>query len=386
MQKGGRTNGVGPGCAETLDVKVVTVVTGCEEVTEITPSLKSEHTLGERVELLPVVALVKKPFKPTDEMRAHLADVKARTKEKAVKVDGGENFRAEVYSVAGSSELRLGNEDRFTLMENVAQGVLLMGVFDGHGGADTSDFLQKKLPAELAKQMLMAGEYTAENLATALRKSIAFCEEKYCGENLPKPKSAESDEDQEKEEVPEGGYTSSGACLLVCLYVVEQRMLVVANVGDSRGILALPPTMGEGGVGTAVGLSRDHTAGNPLELKRVRAAGGTVDKNGYICGEMAPSRAIGDVQFKGGDPDEPQNVIIAVPEIVCYRDVPAQALVLLASDGLWDTIRSDEAAHIALQTIEKTGDLSEACRRLVLEATQVRGSEDDTTLVMLQIL
>jgi serine/threonine protein phosphatase PrpC len=63
-----------------------------------------------------------------------------------------------------------------------------------------------------------------------------------------------------------------------------------------------------------------------------------------------------------------------------------QALVLLASDGLWDTIRSDEAAYLALQTIEKTGDLSEACRRLVLEATQVRGSEDDTTLVMLQIL
>jgi hypothetical protein len=40
-------------------------------------------------------------------------------------------------------------------MENVAQGVLLMGVFDGHGGADTSDFLQKKLPAELAKQVIM---------------------------------------------------------------------------------------------------------------------------------------------------------------------------------------------------------------------------------------
>jgi hypothetical protein len=32
-----------------------------------------------------------------------------------------------------------------------------------------------------------------------------------------------------------------------------------------------------------------------------------------------------DILFsQGGDPDEPQNVIIAVPEIVCYRDVPAQ--------------------------------------------------------------
>eukprot|EP00959_Pyramimonas_sp_CCMP1952_P335123 7017344-Pyramimonas_sp.AAC.2 len=41
-----------------------------------------------------------------------------------------------------------------------------------------------------------------------------------------------------------------------------------------------------------------RAARNPDELARVLAAGGTVDEFGYICGEMAPARAIGDVQFK----------------------------------------------------------------------------------------
>jgi hypothetical protein len=76
----------------------------------------------------------------------------------------------------------------------------------------------------------MAGAYTAENLATALRKSIAFCEDKYCVENLPKPKSAEDeDQEEEEEEMPEEGYTSSGACLLVRLKRIRVRIVMMST-------------------------------------------------------------------------------------------------------------------------------------------------------------
>ena len=51
-----------------------------------TETLNPEHILGEGVQLMPVLSPVKKPFKPTPEMKAHLADVKARTKERATKV------------------------------------------------------------------------------------------------------------------------------------------------------------------------------------------------------------------------------------------------------------------------------------------------------------
>ena len=104
--------------------------------------------------------------------------------------------------------------------------------------------------------------------------------------------------------MPEGGYTSSGSCLVAAVYDARSGELVVANLGDSRAVLALPPSSegepaerGEA-EGVAVALTRDQTAANPLEWTRITALGATVDERGYIQGEMTPSRAVGDVQFK----------------------------------------------------------------------------------------
>ena len=55
---------------------------------------------------------------------------------------------------------------------------------------------------------------------------------------------------------------------------------------------------------------------------------------------MTPSRAIGDVQFKGGDPEEQVGIILAEPEITVLSPMPAGALLVLASDGLWDALTS----------------------------------------------
>jgi serine/threonine protein phosphatase PrpC len=104
--------------------------------------------------------------------------------------------------------------------------------------------------------------------------------------------------------VPEGGYSSSGSCLVAAVYDSRSGELVVANLGDSRAVLALPPCSAVGAgeaeeaEGVAVALTRDQTAANPLEWTRITALGATVDERGYIQGEMTPSRAVGDVQFK----------------------------------------------------------------------------------------
>ena len=81
-------------------------------------------------------------------------------------------------------------------------------------------------------------------------------------------------------------------------------------------------------------------AANPSELARITALGATVDSAGYIQGEMTPSRAIGDVQFKGGDPDEREGIILPTPELTLCNGVPAGSLLLIASDGLWDALTS----------------------------------------------
>jgi len=304
--------------------------------------LKPEHALGKSVEVLPNSVPKKTPMKPTDAMKAHLADVKARTKSGAAHVERRPHFEAAAACRAGSSAQRLQNEDRYTLLEDVAPGVHMLGVYDGHGGDDAAIFLQQKLPGELSKQVLMSGAQEAADLAAALIKSIKWCEDKFNALNLPE----EPDDDDQPEEVPEGGYTSSGACAVVALYASHSRDLVVANLGDSRAILAAPPVPPN--VAAGVSLTRDQTAANPMELARITAAGAMVDANGYIQGEMTPSRAIGDVQFKGGDPDMSTSIILAEPEITCFRNVPRGAVVILASDGLWDALTTDEVRALVV--------------------------------------
>jgi serine/threonine protein phosphatase PrpC len=58
-------------------------------------------------------------------------------------------------SEAGTSELRTQNEDRWSLVEDVSPGLVLLGVYDGHGGDDAAHFLQevrRPFPADHAAQ------------------------------------------------------------------------------------------------------------------------------------------------------------------------------------------------------------------------------------------
>lgn len=48
-----------------------------------------------------------------------------------------------MVSEAGTSELRTQNEDRWSLVEDVSPGLVLLAVYDGHGGNDAAHFLQQ---------------------------------------------------------------------------------------------------------------------------------------------------------------------------------------------------------------------------------------------------
>jgi len=65
-------------------------------------------------------------------------------------------------------------------------------------------------------------------------------------------------------------------------------------------------------------------------------------------------------------------VIGTEPELSRYERVPEGAVLLLASDGLWDALSSAEAAALVHRALRSGDDLAYAARALVLEATQVR--------------
>ena len=65
----------------------------------------------------------------------------------------------------------------------------------------------------------------------------------------------------------------------------------VAWVGDSRAVALMAS-------GEVVALTKDHKASRPDEMKRVRAAVGTVDRKGRLNKVLAVSRGFGDMQQK----------------------------------------------------------------------------------------
>ncbi|KAL7465978.1 hypothetical protein ACHAXS_006282 [Conticribra weissflogii] len=125
------------------------------------------------------------------------------------------------------------------------------------------------------------------------------------------------------------------------------RTLLSANIGDSRGILSRS--------GRAVDLSRDHKPNDDREKARILAMGETIEWDHYCkvhrVRNLSLSRAIGDRFAKP-----------AVSGEVEIRSFPVDderdEFVLLASDGLWDVMSSQEVVsyvHKRLNAAPKDG-------------------------------
>lgn len=90
--------------------------------------------------------------------------------------------------------------------------------------------------------------------------------------------------------------------------VIHKTQLIVANVGDSRGVMC-------DGKGNAIPLSFDHKPQQTRELKRIQEAGGFIAFKGVwrVAGILATSRALGDYPLKE------KNLVIAEPDILTFE-------------------------------------------------------------------
>ncbi|KAM0845256.1 hypothetical protein ACQ4PT_056500 [Festuca glaucescens] len=148
------------------------------------------------------------------------------------------------------------------------------------------------------------------------------------------------------------------------LSVVKQGdMMVVANVGDSRAVLAT--TSDDGGL-TAVQLTVDSKPNLPQEKERIRQCKGRVHCLGDEPGVhrvwlpdrdapgLAMSRAFGDYCVKDYG-------VISAPEVTRRRVTARDQFVILATDGIWDVLSNEEAVRV----VATTPDREKAAKRLV---------------------
>ncbi|XP_028178596.1 protein phosphatase 1L [Ostrinia furnacalis] len=154
--------------------------------------------------------------------------------------------------------------------------------------------------------------------------------------------------------------------------VMENNYLIVANVGDSRGVMC-------DSRGNAIPVSFDHKPQQVREQKRIEAAGGYIAFNGVwrVAGILATSRAMGDYPLKD------KKFVIADPDILTFNLNDHKPMFLvLASDGLWDTFSNEEAVKFIKERLDEP---DYGAKSLTLQA-YYRGSVDNITVLVINFL
>ncbi|XP_015430218.1 PREDICTED: protein phosphatase 1L isoform X2 [Dufourea novaeangliae] len=161
----------------------------------------------------------------------------------------------------------------------------------------------------------------------------------------------------------------AGTTALIAL--LEDNKLIVANVGDSRGVMC-------DGKGNAIPLSFDHKPQQERERRRINKAGGLVTFNGVwrVAGILATSRALGDYPLKD------KKLVIADPDILTFDLSDHNPMfIVLASDGLWDTFTNEEAVAFIKERINEPHF---GAKSITLQS-YYRGSADNITVVVINL-
>ncbi|KAJ1402316.1 phosphatase 2C-like domain-containing protein [Ochromonadaceae sp. CCMP2298] len=276
-------------------------------------------------------------------------------------------------------------------------GRAFFAVYDGHGGQQAADYISHRLLDNICQHPL----YTID-----LQGAVADACRSTDAELL-------SECDRERFY---SGTTALGA-------FITGSELLVFNIGDCQAVLCR--------AGEALDLSEAHKPGRRDEAERIRRAGGWVTEErelymgrlhrmdlsdsrvaekaaqvtwttiNRVCGEISVSRSLGDPDYKRFAPGQPVSALFCWPEghprvfhadllipdpefIRCQLSAGDEFLVL-ASDGLWDVVSSDEAVSTVREAFARNRTPTEACEQLC-EMSIKLGSSDNVTVVIARFI
>lgn len=274
----------------------------------------------------------------------------------------------------------------------------VFGVYDGHAGQGASKYASEVI----ARYISQHDEFHVDPEA-AMVGAFERCDAEFLEKHRLDPTSKE--------------YSSGSTALSMLL---RGRRVHVANLGDCRAVLCR-------GDGSATALSEDQTPA--VEAERIRAAGGwvtnerelllkklhtmdlsdpfikskaekTVDwkVTSRLNGDLSVSRAIGDANFKGaGKMDYPWSwprdhpkaftaeLLLATPEVKTFDLADDDQFIIMACDGLWDVIETQEAVTLVRKYLDELKlTRRQACEKLVDMALRL-GSTDNVTAMLIDV-
>ncbi|KAL6496508.1 hypothetical protein OROGR_029766 [Orobanche gracilis] len=208
------------------------------------------------------------------------------------------------------------------------------GVYDGHGGSQVSTYCRERLHLALADEICvvrenMGVESGEPNLKGRWLEIFGKCFRRLDDEVGGFAKGdLNSAYGTPLTPIAPDSVGSTAVVAVVC-----RTHIVVANCGDSRAVL----NRGK----RPMPLSVDHRPNSEDECARIEAAGGKViNWDGYrVSGVLAVSRSIGDRYLRP--------YVISDPEIMIVPRTKEDECLILASDGLWDVVKNEEACDLA---------------------------------------
>eukprot|EP00903_Cladosiphon_okamuranus_P015436 g14257.t1 len=227
-------------------------------------------------------------------------------------------------SVASTKGHRPHMEDEFFLSADGS----FSAVYDGHGGANVSEYLRRNLYKHVMDHLPPGDDvYGLSTVEEALRAAFK-CADDYVVTQTP--------------------YSNEGSCAVSVTVHCDREgkvSIISCNLGDSRAVLSRG--------GKALDLTEDHKPNAPREMERIYRHDGMVTWEGFECsqglqiegtgvyrinGNLAVARAIGDIDYRPWVSAE-----VDIKTIELKRE--ADQFVILASDGLWDVMSSEEAVQ-----------------------------------------
>jgi serine/threonine protein phosphatase PrpC len=272
------------------------------------------------------------------------------------------------------------------------------GVYDGHSGWEAAEYAASNIHEMIVED---------EDFDSDMLKSFVRCFLRVDKDYLDKVR-------QDIENGEKACYAGTTALSVL----IRGRRCFVATLGDSLAVLCRD--------GKAVAISEKCTPGSKSERDRIERAGGwvTEEKELFISrihhmrmdneivrkyaqdsmrwlvthrvnGELAVSRAIGDPDYKGDgmlaypwyfNEDHPKrpftaDLVIAEPVVEEFEIKDEDEFILLACDGLWDVITSEDAVEAVSKWLGEGLTAQETTRKLSNLALML-GSADNITIVI----
>ena len=267
------------------------------------------------------------------------------------------------------------NQDSYFIFKNFVQDFdnIFMGVCDGHGyyGHEVSGYIKENLPMDLNHMIKTKKLNIKTDNLTSIIKNVFIME----NNSLLRNKQIDSD-------------LSGSTCISV---IFTPKKLIISNLGDSRCILGKFINK----KWLSQNLSKDHKPTIPEEAERIKKKGGRIhpmrDDDGSFIGPMrvymkdkempglAMTRSFGDYYGSLAG-------TISEPEVTEYVFKEEDKFFLLASDGLFEFIQSQDIIDVVKDYYLKNDIVTcceflykEACRKWLKEEEDVI---DDITIIM----